>query len=404
VRGVTRAIVQASSRSWGGAADESVAPFEGEAQFVRTVRFLSGKGLGSVVVAAPEFDRDGVLGTLLAHSRLSHIPVLYAHDASPLLRCLAACSDLGDNDHVLRTNGANFTIPHLLLDRACALLESERPDLIKLPDDYPGPYQFEIYRLGALRAAATSLPASSPFNIHPRFLVAGRGKSTFVVSALFDEIRADLAATRDIRKSMDKPDFLEVDNAASIAVGDQLSFHYTLALEYMRRSGAVLDIGCGHGYGSLRLATAGFQVTGADLNPERIASARARLAHEALGFRVLNGCDLKLEDASCDYVTSFETLEHVDDPAQFLRELHRVLKPGGLLFLSTPQNCFGAIPTTPAHIVEFSFAQLHGLVSQSFDVVEFIALKAGTIFFRGDAVGANSFVVARARKELIRES
>jgi 2-polyprenyl-3-methyl-5-hydroxy-6-metoxy-1,4-benzoquinol methylase len=398
VRGVTRALVQASSRSWGGAADESVAPFEGEAQFVRTSRFLSGKGLGSVVVAAPEFDRGGVLDALLAESRLSNAPVLYAHDASPLLRCLAACSDLGDNDTVLRTNGANFTIPHLLLDRACALLEAERPDLIKLPDDYPGPYQFEIYRLGALRAAASSLPPSSPFNIHPRFLVAGSCTSTFVISAEIDEIRADLIATRDIRSRMHGQDFLEINNEASIAIGDQLSFHYTLALEYMRRSGAVLDIGCGHGYGALRLAKAGLQVTGADINPERIASARARLAHDALAFRVLNGCDLKLADASCDYVTSFETIEHVDDPAQFLRELRRVLKPGGLLFLSTPQNCFGAIPTTPAHIVEFSFAQLHALVSQTFDIVEFIGLKAGTIFYRGDPVGANSFVVARARK------
>jgi 2-polyprenyl-3-methyl-5-hydroxy-6-metoxy-1,4-benzoquinol methylase len=391
-------LVQASSRSWGGAADESVLPFEGEAQFVRTVRFLSGKGLRSVAVVAPKFDRGGVLDRFLADSRLPNIPVLTAHDASPLLRCLAACSDLGDNDYVLRTNGANFTIPHVLLDRAAAVLEAERPDLIKLPDDYPGPYQFEIYRLGALRAAASALPASSPFNIHPRFLVGASCKSMRIISALIDEIRADLAATRDIRSRIAKPEHQEVNDEASIAIGDQLSYHYALALEYARRSGTVLDIGCGPGYGSLRLAKAGFEVTGADIDPERIASARTRFVHESLGFRVLNGCDLKLADGSCDYVTSFETIEHVDDPAQFLRELRRVLKPGGLLFLSTPQNCFGAIPTTPAHIVEFSFAQLHALVSQFFDIVEFIGLKAGTIFLRGDPVGANSFVVARPRK------
>ncbi len=105
---------------------------------------------------------------------------------------------------------------------------------------------------------------------------------------------------------------------------------------------------------------------------------------------------MPFEDGYFQAVVSFETLEHVPvDP--FMREVRRVLAPGGLLLLSTPQNQLGHIPFIPAHEHEFSLAEVTQIVSAHFDVLERVGLKAGTIWFDGDPVGANSFFVCRRR-------
>jgi spore coat polysaccharide biosynthesis protein SpsF (cytidylyltransferase family) len=263
---IKRAIIQASSRSWSGGADDSVAIFNEEPLFVHTARRMKRAGIDSITVAAPAFDKDGTLGEHVDESGLDNTRVIHAHDASPLRRCVAACEDLADNDLVLRINGANFTLPSILLERAMDAAEAGRTDLIKLPDDYPGPFQFEISRLGALRAAARALDQSSPLNIHPRFAVLRANGRANGVSAEESEVLTDLVRTRScLYKLLENRTYLEVNTAKSIPIGDQLSFHYTLALSYMIRPGSVLDLGCGPGDGSMRLVKSGFDVTGGDI-------------------------------------------------------------------------------------------------------------------------------------------
>jgi SAM-dependent methyltransferase len=109
----------------------------------------------------------------------------------------------------------------------------------------------------------------------------------------------------------------------------------------------------------------------------------------------MDGDDIGLASESFDHVVSFETVEHVGNPARFIQELRRILRPGGMLCISTPQNRFGSIPTTPSHTVEFSYRELLDLVSASFEIVDFKGLKAGTIHFENDPIGSNSYVVAR---------
>jgi SAM-dependent methyltransferase len=92
----------------------------------------------------------------------------------------------------------------------------------------------------------------------------------------------------------------------------------------------ILDAPCGAGAFASALVQMGFQVTGADLSP-----AAAELLGDRFRQTDLNGA-LPWDDASFDVVSSIEGIEHLENPHAYLRELHRVLRPAGRLFLTTP--------------------------------------------------------------------
>jgi 2-polyprenyl-6-hydroxyphenyl methylase / 3-demethylubiquinone-9 3-methyltransferase len=98
-----------------------------------------------------------------------------------------------------------------------------------------------------------------------------------------------------------------------------------------------LDVGCGAGLMSEPLARLGANVTGLDAAPENIAAAKAHAAGQ--GLSLTYACaDVAALGGTFDLVTSMEVIEHVPDPADFLRALTARMAPGGLLILSTPNR------------------------------------------------------------------
>lgn len=96
-----------------------------------------------------------------------------------------------------------------------------------------------------------------------------------------------------------------------------------------------LDVGCGAGLLAEPLARLGAQVTGIDASPAVIAVAQehARRMELAIDYRAV---PVELVDGQFDLVTALEVIEHVAEPAAFLRSLGQRLAPEGLLILSTP--------------------------------------------------------------------
>lgn len=145
---------------------------------------------------------------------------------------------------------------------------------------------------------------------------------------------------------------------------------------------AVLEIGCGDGYGSAYLAEAARKVTGIDYEDAVIYQAQNKYKRANLKFMRMDAANLQLADSSFDIVCSFQVIEHIpeDRLLRYLSEARRVLKDDGKFYLST-LNVERAVksPLTykkhPAHCKEFNLEALKDILSSVFSKVEIYGLQ-----------------------------
>lgn len=102
----------------------------------------------------------------------------------------------------------------------------------------------------------------------------------------------------------------------------------------------VLDVATGAGYGGQILAERAKMVCGLEIDPEAVALAKERYGDANLFFIRGSVNSLPFPAGTFDLLVSFETIEHLSEETQkaFLQEIKRVLKPGGLLVMSTPDR------------------------------------------------------------------
>jgi 2-polyprenyl-3-methyl-5-hydroxy-6-metoxy-1,4-benzoquinol methylase len=145
----------------------------------------------------------------------------------------------------------------------------------------------------------------------------------------------------------------------------------------LARGRRVLDAACGTGYGAslLRAQGAAASVLGIDIDPDTIDYARRRFGAPGVEFRIASAASTGLADASVDLVTSFETIEHMEDPETLLAEFVRVLRPGGTLVLSTP-NDWGL---TEFHAHSFTPDQFRRLAEKHVRCETWLGQRAGDV-------------------------
>ncbi|MBN1847759.1 MAG: class I SAM-dependent methyltransferase [Deltaproteobacteria bacterium] len=101
------------------------------------------------------------------------------------------------------------------------------------------------------------------------------------------------------------------------------------------RSGRILDVGCGYGFFLREMMRRGWQVEGIEISPIGRAYAVQKWGME-IHSRPLE--ELGLPENRFDVITLFYVIEHVSDPIGLMKEVHRILKPGGLIFLRWPHS------------------------------------------------------------------
>lgn len=147
----------------------------------------------------------------------------------------------------------------------------------------------------------------------------------------------------------------------------------------------VIEIGCGDGSGIQRLlAGAPSQIIGFDVAEEAIARARRLIVSPTARFERISPTKLPVGDQCADVVIAFETLEHVEDASEFLREAARILKPNGVFLCSTPNRAITNpgtsvthSPYNPHHIREYEVDEFRSLLEQRFNEV----MMFGQCFF-----------------------
>jgi SAM-dependent methyltransferase len=135
------------------------------------------------------------------------------------------------------------------------------------------------------------------------------------------------------------PERLEPSNQSEWRqFGHQHVQRYRFALQ-RSEGNRVLDLACGVGYGSYILSQArGREVTGIDLSAEAIRYGQAHYQRPGLRLVQADALAWQNDGAAFDTIVSFETIEHLPDPAAFVAQTARLLKPGGLLIVSAPNT------------------------------------------------------------------
>ena len=143
---------------------------------------------------------------------------------------------------------------------------------------------------------------------------------------------------------------------------------YRFASQYIAGKD-VLDLGCGARQGPYFLTGTAKHVSGVDVSLEAVEFLKKNYQAPNLDFYQMDAVELKFQDSTFDVIVSFEVIEHIVDFRRYLREIARVLKPGGIVVLSTP-NREKVSPDGQAgirgHIREFSAEEFRKLLSAHF--------------------------------------
>lgn len=157
---------------------------------------------------------------------------------------------------------------------------------------------------------------------------------------------------------------------------------------------AVLDFGCGTGYGAATLAFVAARVTGLDIDDSAITWARETHRHAGLNFLLCDDLGESLPSASFDVVVCFEMIEHVDFDTQCaaIASMARLLTHEGVLIISTPNPAVTSLyGENPYHVREMTRVEFEQLLESQFQHIRIFEQRVRySVAFEAEAASSNT--------------
>ena len=154
---------------------------------------------------------------------------------------------------------------------------------------------------------------------------------------------------------------------------------YQEVIRLINNNCSVLDLACGNGYGTYLISkVTTSNVVGGDISNAVVEECKQRFKNDNLHYEQMDGTQLPFHDQLFDIIVSFETIEHTTEYNTMLTEFHRVLKPDGVLFISTPNiiiNSPNNRVINPFHTQEFNFDELKKILNTIFEKVTIYGQK-----------------------------
>ncbi|MFL2991759.1 MAG: class I SAM-dependent methyltransferase [Cytophagales bacterium] len=149
---------------------------------------------------------------------------------------------------------------------------------------------------------------------------------------------------------------------------------YVFSQKYIR--GDVLELGCGEGRGIDIILKESKSFTAIDKIKDVIE--KLSLKYRDNVFISSNFPPLSdIEDNSFDTVISFQVIEHIQDDTQYISEIERILRPGGVALITTP-NIKMTLTRNPWHVREYTSEELNNLCSKYFSKVDVLGISGNT--------------------------
>jgi SAM-dependent methyltransferase len=175
---------------------------------------------------------------------------------------------------------------------------------------------------------------------------------------------------------------------------------YQFALRWAARK-CVIDVATGIGYGAGVLAKAAARVWAVDLDAASVRYARRAFPAENLMFLQGNATSLPVHTHSMDLAIALEVLEHVEDQEGLVAELARVIRPGGVVLISTPNKASYSDArnySNPFHIHEFYREEFVALLNRHFHSVQLVRqqVRAGSLILNEEPGAGDAEIKAEA--------
>jgi len=375
-------LVQAHHRGWAGAQDLSLARVGGKYAVEEVIdRLMAMPAIDAVTIAVPDDPGNEIFREIASARGAS---CFFGSPENVLERCKGAL-DAAGADIAVHVMGQHCFVDTVLLSEMLGFMGETEAKFVSLPDAFTPYFAGKVYTralLDEVSDAISALPEDRAIHFarYAAFIELHRECFQAKVYERLPQYSRDyLLKVRDMAREIFSDDRMHVDASQASTISNPLFESYEFARGQFGATDRVLDIACGDGYGCRIMAGHVGQVLGMDINAPLIAANQQANEAANISYGVGDCFALSLDNGAVTGATAMELIEHlpVDQVDSFVKEVRRVVAPGGSFVCSTPQNSHGDIPVVPWHVKEYSVAELRAILERHFASVKILSSKSG---------------------------